>query len=468
MSLVQFLRILMARRWIILGALAVCFVTTGIVSLFIPQYYEGKARVELNVAKPDPVTGEAMSPNFMRAFTLTQRELIRDERTLGEVADKLGWTENPAYAEAYQAETGGSGVSYRSWLAQLLAKNTDAKLLEGSNILEIVYLGTSPDEARLVAGLIRDTYLETSLNFRKNEARRNADWYQSQLDLAQRALGAAEASKTKFSQANGIVAEDSGPALDQQQLGSTMAGASSARASVAQAGMAAVSTATAGESIRAQIADVDQQIGTAAQQLGPNHPAMIALKGQRRALEQQLAQARAAAAELARMAISAASGGASQMEKALEAQKKRFLASGDKYDQLAQLQREVVQRRAQYDKLAERTTQLRLESNTTDAGIHLIGEAVASNAPAGLPIPLVLVMGAAFGAVVGLVGALLIELLARRVRGMEDLEAVIHAPVLAIVSNEQPRGGWLRKLLHPREPEGPASFDELAHAEAAE
>lgn len=458
----------MARRWIILGALLVCLVTTGIVSLFIPKYYEGKSRVELQVAKPDPVTGEAISPNFMRAFTLTQRELIRDERTLSVVADRLGWTENPAYVQAYQNETDGQGVTYRTWLAQLLAKNTDAKLLEGSGILEIVYLGNTPDEARLIAGLIRDTYLETSLNFRKNEARRNADWYQSQLDLAQRALASAESAKTKFSQENGIVSEDGGLALDQQQLGSTMAGASTARANVAQAGMAAVSTATAGESIRAQIAQVDQEIATASQQLGPNHPAMQSLKGQRRALEQQLASAQAAAAAAARMAISAASGGASQMEQALEVQKKKFLAAGDKYDKLTQLQREVTQRRAQYDKLAERTTQLRLESNTTDAGIEPIGEAVATNTPAGLAIPILLVMGAAFGAVVGLVGALLIELLARRVRGMEDLEATIHAPVLAIVSNEQPRGGWLRKLLHPREPDGISSFDGYGHVEAAE
>src|SRR3546814_19730810 len=116
MCLVQFLRILMARRWIILGALLVCLVTTGIVSLFVPKYYEGKSRVELNVVKPDLVTGEAISPNFMRAYTRTQSELIKDERTLGVVADKLGWTENPAYAEAYQDATGGTGVSYRTWL----------------------------------------------------------------------------------------------------------------------------------------------------------------------------------------------------------------------------------------------------------------------------------------------------------------------------------------------------------------
>src|SRR3546814_5349134 len=95
-----------------------------------------------------------------------------------------------------------------------------------------------------------------------------------------------------------------------------MAGASSARATVAQAGMAAVSTATAGEGIRAQIAQVDQQIATSAEQLGPNHPAMQALRGQRVALERRLAQAPAAAQRAASMAMSAASRGADQMEHA--------------------------------------------------------------------------------------------------------------------------------------------------------
>src|SRR3546814_11208774 len=93
----------------------------------------------------------------MRAYTRTQSELIKDERTLGVVADKPGWTENPAYAEAYQDATGGTGVSYRTWLAQRLSQNNDARPLQGSNILEIIHLGTTPDDATVLSGLIRHT-----------------------------------------------------------------------------------------------------------------------------------------------------------------------------------------------------------------------------------------------------------------------------------------------------------------------
>src|SRR3546814_17948999 len=101
------------------------------------------------------------------------------------------------------------------------------------------------------------------------------------------------------------------------------------------------------------------------------------------------------------------SGGAAQMEQTLEQQKKQFLASSDKFDQLAQLQREVVQRRGQYEKLAERTTQLRLESNTTDAGIQPIGAAFASLDPAGLSLPFMWLIGLSFVAVFLLFGCFL-------------------------------------------------------------
>src|SRR3546814_12909049 len=111
-------------------------------------------------------------------------------------------------------------------------------------------------------------------------------------------------------------------------------------------------------------------------------------------------------------------------------------------------------------------TLFRSESNTTDAGIQPIGEAFASHDPAGLAIPVMLVMGAAFGAVVGLVGALLIELLARRVRGMEDLESTIEAPVLATVPNQDPTGGWPRQWPHPPAPDRIPPL-QLTHARAA-
>src|SRR3546814_16191479 len=109
MSLVQFLRILMARRWIILGALLVCLVTTGIVSLFVPKYYEGKSRVELNVVKPDPVKGEAISPTFMRASTRTHIAPIKDARTHGVTPDKPRWAKQPATTEAHQHAPRGPG-----------------------------------------------------------------------------------------------------------------------------------------------------------------------------------------------------------------------------------------------------------------------------------------------------------------------------------------------------------------------
>ena len=58
MSLAQFLRILIARRWIILVTLFTCVAVALAVARILPERYPAKARVMLDIVKPDPVTGQ--------------------------------------------------------------------------------------------------------------------------------------------------------------------------------------------------------------------------------------------------------------------------------------------------------------------------------------------------------------------------------------------------------------------------
>ncbi|MGL4540950.1 MAG: Wzz/FepE/Etk N-terminal domain-containing protein, partial [Polymorphobacter sp.] len=89
MSLIQFLRILMARRWMILATLVSCVVVAMIVASQLPRRFPASARVLLDMSRPDPVTGEMMAGGVMARYTRTQLELITDYRVVGEVVDKL-------------------------------------------------------------------------------------------------------------------------------------------------------------------------------------------------------------------------------------------------------------------------------------------------------------------------------------------------------------------------------------------
>ena len=109
------------------------------------------------------------------------------------------------------------------------------------------------------------------------------------------------------------------------------------------------------------------------------------------------------------------------------------IAQRDKIERLRQLQSEVDLRREQYQKTSERAAELSLEAGVADSGMSPVGVVVTPSKPAFPNKPLIILGSLGLGAGLGLVLAVLIELLNRRVRGIEDLEFDRNLHCLAIV-----------------------------------
>lgn len=439
MSLLQFLRILMARRFIILATALSCFLAAAVVSQVLPKRYQATARIMLDLVKPDPVTGEVLPSKSLWTYAATQTQLIKDYQTAGIVVDRLGWTANPALVAQYNASGATSDMDIRRWLAQRIMDNTAASLLSGSEILTITFTGNSPEEARQIVDQIRSAYLDEALRRRRQEATRVADWYEEQTNRALAALQAAVANRSNFARANGIVLQgDSEADLEGSKL-------QALSQQSALAGVMSAPTAASGPSLSAsmQLDAINQQIAQAAGTLGPNHPNYRSLLRQREVMQAN------AAREAARGGASAGGISLGLIERAYEIQKSRVLADRDKQDRLSQLQREMDLRREQYTKSAQRLADLRLESNAAGSNMSILGDASGTSTPSFPNIPLILggALGLGFG--LGLLIALLVELLARRVRGEDDLEYAAKAPVFAIVTNRRPDGpvrGFVKKV----------------------
>lgn len=421
MSLVQFFRILWARRWIILPAFLVCVATAAIVSQFLPERYRASTRIVLDTFKPDPVTGQVMSSQFMRAYTQTQIELIEDYRTAGRVVDALGWANDPGNIAAFNASSAASSGDIRRWLAQQIISNTKAGVIEGSNILEISYVDTTAERAEQIANLVRKAFLEESLAYKREAALKSAEWYTQQAESARKALTEAENARTAYARANGIVLTSANTDLDTQKLeqleGQSVAASA---APTVTAGSAAMGPAAI------QLAALDQQLEQAATTLGPNHPMFQALQRQR--------VVAAAAAARERSAVASSSGvNAGAIRSAADAQKSQVIAKSEKLDQLVRLQRDVELKKDQFIKASSRVGDLRLEANSDDAGMTTLGEATAPEKPYFPNVPLIVGSAAAFGFGLGLLIALLVELLGRRVRSAEDLEHAVGAPVFGVI-----------------------------------
>jgi uncharacterized protein involved in exopolysaccharide biosynthesis len=434
----QFLRIIWARRMIVLVSTLSALLAAFLVSQILPPRYQAQSRLLLDV-RPDPVSGEAIASQFARAYTKTQENLLRDTRVVGMVVDDLGLMKDPDLQEQFRKGGGEDPGEFRSWIAQRIIGNTQAKVVEASNILEITYTGTDPQLVRQIADALRSAYMKATSSFRRESARQTADWYTQQTQKAQARLSEAEAVKTQYERQYGLILQGETD-VDNTRL-QALAGASVPTASAPISGGVPSSAASG------QLAQVEAALSQAAQTLGPNHPEMQDLQRRRAALASQVAQDRAASSAAAGAASRAANAGAGVSSRAYEAQKSRVIAQRDKLDRLRQLQTEVDVRREQYSKTATRAAELRQQAEAPESGLTLLGSAITPERPVFPNMPLILLGGFGFGFAFGILIALLAELLARRVRSAEDMVRAVDVPLLAVISSPSEQ-----KLLEPARP----------------
>lgn len=442
MSIVQFFRILWAYRVLLLVSTITCTVLGALTVQLVPPRYEAQSRVMLDVIKPDPVTGQVMATAFLRAYTKTQIELVKDLEVARRVVADLRWSEDPELQRAYRnRKAGQSDLDFNRWAAELVMAGANAKLIEGSNILEISYSSNSPTRAKLVADGLRKAYVEMTLQSRREAARRNAEWYEDQAEKAKGILFQAEAAKASFERESGIVLQADKVDVDSARLAALATQGSAPM--IAPAGTIAPSSA--------QLAQVEADLAQASKVLGPNHPQLQTLRQRQQLLEQQVARERSSASASAGAALSAAQATGSM----LEAQKAKVMAQRDKVERLRLMQDEIDLRREQYNKSIARAAQLRQEAEIAEAGVIPLAAAITPQSPVFPKKGLMMAAAILGGAGLGVLAGLLLELLERRVRSADDLALIVQAPVLAVVQRRaKPAASGrllkLRKALMPR------------------
>ncbi len=424
MSLFQFLRILWAHKWVTVATTVCTLLGALIAILIVPPRYQAVSRVMLNTLKPDPVTGEVISSVGSRTYIATQTELIKDYGVAGKAVDQLNWASSPDVITQYEAAN-NDGVDIRRWLAQRLIAGTSVKVLPGTNILEIAYSASSPTEAKTMSDALRNAYIESTLDVRRREATRTADWYEAQARKELALLNAADAAKTAYEREHGIVMQ-----ADNTDVETARLKALSTQSSVPpmMAPSLPVTSASA-----TQLAQLDAAIAQAAKTLGPNHPQMAQLRAQRATLAQVVSQELAAGRAAAGAAASAASASSSAIQREVAAQTSKVIGKRDQIERLTQLQAEVNIRREQYNKSMARIAELRQEASVADAGIQTLGDAATPQNPSFPNKPLILggALGLGFG--LGVLLSLLLELFGRRIRSIEDLQSAVNAPLLTVV-----------------------------------
>jgi uncharacterized protein involved in exopolysaccharide biosynthesis len=460
MSIIQFLRILLARWKLILATSLACFLVATSIAMLLPKRYPATARVMFE-AKTDPVTGQVLLGGKGSTYIADQIMIIKDMRVAGAVVDRLGLTNDPGLIAAYEAsgrtaEDGGM----RSWLGQQIINNTDAGMVRGSSIMELSYQTDDPERAKAIVGVIREAYIGESLRLRTDPFGRTSAWYREQTNIARDELAKAEKALADYMLENNITMVNG--------VDSETAKLSSLQAALQQSqGMESTNTLTTtarlaqdpvADQLAIQLASVEDELALAGARLGPQHPTYKAIQARRNTLASQMALAKSRSQQNVSTMSGAVKQSVSELTQQVEAQSKLVLQRKPVLDELVRLAREVELKRGQYDSANKRADELKLAADQSDPGITVMGDPVASKTASYPNVPLVALVSAGLGLGLGLVMALLIEFVARRVRGHEDLAFAAGAPVLAIVGSKPPSTLRLklRKLFGRRSPDEPA------------
>jgi polysaccharide biosynthesis transport protein len=414
-------RILWA-RWLIiaivtLGALA----GGGIVVATADRQYDATARVMLNIYKPDPITGFRLGRREINPYLESQLNFIRDIQVVAPAVEAVGWLDDPDILAMYNERPARDQRPLIVWLAQSVAAALDTSLVEGSNIIEIRYRGSSPELAALVAGAVRDAYIAGSIDTRRRSAEADAASQAERAERLRRELVALQVRKYAMEQQTGVLLNARGADLDSERL--LALARPPARGGLGSLVMAKPAT------LRGQLDEIDIELAQAGRVLGPNHPRLLEL----RSMRNQLA-VRAAAEEREAGGVGAIVAATERSSAAaFNSQRERVLSQRQNALRLRLVQDQINLKVGALDDSLKRVASYRTLTTATESGLTSIGDVKEVPGVAYPNAYLILGGTGGVGLVAGIMTALLVEMFNLRVRTLAGLRTAAPTPVLAVM-----------------------------------
>ncbi len=439
MSLHQFFSILRARR---LLAGLILLATLGLALAFVllrPTHYTARAPVLVDV-RTDPVASAGgvqgmIAPSFMA----TQIDIVRSDRVAQRVVEMLGLDKNPAEIERWRDATDGKG-SAQAWFARELQTALDVKPARESNIINISWKGNSPSEAARVANAFAQAYLDTSLELKTDPARGYAVWFEDQVKAARQNLANAQAKLSAFQARTGIVSSDERTDWETARLNDLSAQLTTVQAQTTESqGKRGPGRDTVNDvmqsplinGLRGDIAKLEGKVQEGAAYLGANHPQMQRMRAELAALRGRLASETARITTSVDTSYEVGKSRERELSAAVSAQKARVIALNRQRGELSMLQRDVDSAQKAFETVSASASQSRLQSLTNQTNVMRLAPAVEPLEPSGPTATQALLVAAFAGMLLAVAGALLAELVNRRVRSVEDLVMVTQLPILA-------------------------------------
>jgi len=455
MSIKQFLRIVWARKWLVLALLVLVSAAGIATTLLLPKQYTAESAmiVEMRI---DPVLG-AIAPSLAApGYMATQIDILKSERVAARVVKMLGVERSPSAVAQWRDETNAK-IPLERYFANLLQRGLSVEPARGSNVINVSFSAQDPIFAQAAANAFVQAYMDVSVELRVAPDRQSAAFLDDQTKVLRNNLETAQSRLSKFQQDKGIVVSDE--RFDQEnaryqalvnQLSAAQGELVEAQTRLRNSGGPSspdILSSPAVAALKGQLATAETRMTELSAVVGKNHPSRIQLEAQMGELRGQIAQ------ESRRVSggTSTSSRGSAQKVGELQAmvddQKKKLQTLRADRDLEAVIKRDVDTAQRAYEGVSTRVGQFTLASQNNQANTRLLSPAVEPLEPS-RPRVLIGVLGSIVGGLaLGMLAALGWELIDRRVRDPEDMMVMAGVPVIGVLRPEGSKRPVFRRLL---------------------
>lgn len=444
MNLNLLLLALRARYKIVLLSLGMTVFATAAITLMLPKNYVAGVSMVVNYKGVDPLTGLSAPAQLMPGYIATQVDIIKSKSVALKVVDNLSLASSPAVQAQFKDATGGRGT-VRDWLADLLLQQVDVVPARESSVLTINFRGNDPQFVSVVANAFSYAYLDMSVQLKINPSQQASGYITTQVKGLRDQYERAQSRLSKYQQENNIYSADNRLDVETARLNElssqlvvvqsqSMDAASRRRQVEGNASNSPdVMSNPLVQSLKTSLSLAEAKFADTSQRLASNHPQYSSAKSEVDKLRSNLQEQIRISSRSVVATADITERRESELREALAAQKVKVQGLNGARDEFSVLTNEMENARRAYELASQRLNQISLEGQAKQADVAVLTAATPPLVPAGPRVLLNIALAIVVGTILGLGGALILELLDQRIRSVLHLSEALDLPVLSVI-----------------------------------
>ena len=444
MNFQQFLLALRGRLWVFLALLLATVGAAALVTMIMPKQYQATVSLLLDNRDEQSLNGTLPSARERLGFMQTQMDIIQSQRVARRVVDDLKLAEGEGVRAAFEKANGKGSIE--DWLAAGLLADLKVSSSQ-SSVVQLTYISDDPKWAQQMANAFAKAYMEITLSLRVEPTKQAASWFDDQLKVLRKDLEEQQAKLAAFQKAHGILVTDerldvenqrltelSSQALQAQNMTYEAASRSGlANRNVSPDSLPEVLANPMIQTLKTELLRAEAKLQELSTRLGPNHPQYQQQASEISALRSRIQSETSRVVSGVQNLTAQNRAREASLLAALDAQRKKVVEMREAKNQAFILTRDVETAQKAYEAALARHLVNKVDAGARQANVTILNPAAEPSRPSKPKVFVNLALGFVIGIVLGLAAVFLLELIDRRVRSVDDLEAEIDVPMLGTI-----------------------------------